>query len=330
MSPEDLGRILEGLPSTPENPHVLVGFESADDAGVYQIAEDRALVLTVDVITPLVDDPRDFGRIAAANAVSDIYAMGASPLAALNVSGFAPALPAEIYQQILAGAWEVARAARLAIVGGHTIKDQEIKYGMAVVGEVHPDRIVSNTGAEPGDVLVLSKALGTSALATAFKKDAFGEDDPRYQGMIASMTLLNREAARLAVKAGVHAMTDVTGFGLSGHALEMAEGGGVTFEIELSALPVLEGALEMLQAGFTCGGGRANHKRAEEKMDVEGELEVFENDLLHDPQTSGGLLMSLPADAGPAVTAQLRSSGHSAAVIGRVVPAGKVPLRIMA
>ena len=199
MSPEDLGKILEGLPTTQDDPRVLVGFESADDAGVYRLDDDRALVLTVDVITPLVDDPRDFGRIAAANAISDVYAMGGRPLAALNVSGFAPSLPAQVYRDILAGAWEVSRTAGLAVVGGHTIKDEEIKFGMAVVGEVHPDRILGNTGAREGDVLVLTKELGTSALATAFKNDAFGEDDPRYKGMIASMTRLNREAAALAL-----------------------------------------------------------------------------------------------------------------------------------
>jgi selenide,water dikinase len=318
MSPEDLGAILEGLPRTTDDPDVLVGYESADDAGVYRLDDERAIVFTVDVITPLVDDPRDFGRIAAANSISDVYAMGGRPLIALNVSGFAPKLPPRIYRELLSGAHEIAREAGVAVLGGHTIKDPEIKYGMAVVGEIHPQRILTNRGARPGDALILTKALGTSALATAFKNRAFDDEDPRYRSMVASMTRLNREASELALRHGSHAMTDVTGFGLSGHGLEMAEGSRVTLTLELEQIPVLEGALEMLQAGYTCGGSQANRRRAQGKVKYSAGLDEFEEYLLHDPQTSGGLLVSLPEAGADAMLRTLLDQGHEAARIGRV------------
>jgi selenide,water dikinase len=281
------------------------------------------------VITPLVDDPRDFGRIAAANSISDVYAMGGRPLIALNVSGFAPQLPAQIYRELLQGAAEVAREAGVAIVGGHTIKDPEIKYGMAVVGEVHPQRILSNRGAVAGDLLVLTKGLGTSALATAFKKGAFNSEDPRYHSMLDSMTRLNREASELALRHGAHAMTDVTGFGLSGHALELAEASDVSLTIELSSLPVLEGALEMLQAGHTCGGSEANRRRAQKSMGLVEGIEEFEQYLLHDPQTSGGLLISIPEAGARRLQSELSRNGHPAEIIGQVASRGELALKIL-
>lgn len=329
MSPEDLGAILEGMVAAEDDPMVLVDLKSADDAGVYRLDDERALVFTVDLITPLVDDPRDFGRIAAANSISDIYAMGARPLMALNVSGFEPKLPAQIYREILQGAREVAREAGAVILGGHTIKDKEIKYGLAVVGEVHPQKILRNRGAKQGDVLLLSKALGTSALATAFKNDAFDENDARYRAMVSSMTRLNREASELAQKAEVHALTDVTGFGLSGHMLEMLAESELCFEISLSALPVLEGALEMLAAGYTCGGGEANRKRAQGKMELSEKLELHQEYLLHDPQTSGGLLMALPKETALTLLSRLQASGHRAAIVGEVTGPSEHPLRIV-
>lgn len=306
-----------------------MGYESSDDAGVYQLDDDRAIVFTVDVITPLVDDPRDFGRIAAANSISDVYAMGGRPLIALNVSGFAPKLPPQIYRELLGGAHDVAREAGVAVVGGHTIKDNEIKYGMAVVGEIHPQRILTNRGARPGDMLVLTKALGTSALATAFKNGAFNASDARYTAMVSSMTRLNREASELALLHGAHAMTDVTGFGLSGHGLELAEGSGVSLVLELAELPVLEGALEMLQAGYTCGGSQANRRRAEGKIHFSEGMDEFEEYLLHDPQTSGGLLISLPESGTRELVGLLRDSGHEVACIGRVEAKGEHFIDIM-
>jgi selenide,water dikinase len=329
MSPEDLGRILAGLPRAAADPRVLVDATSADDAGVYQLDEERALAFTVDIITPLVDDPRDFGRIAAANSISDIYAMGGRPLMAVNVCGFEPSLPATVYQEILSGAAEIAARAGIVIVGGHTIKDKEIKYGLAVVGEVHPDRILRNTPARAGDVLLLSKALGTSALSTALKNGAFDETDSRYRSLVDSMTRLNREASEVALAHGAHALTDITGFGLSGHLLEMIGSSGLRFEIDLHTLPVLDGALDMLRAGQTCGGGHANRKRASDATELFSGIESFQEDLLHDPQTSGGLLLALPASAGPAALAELRASGHAAQIIGRVAEGEGPALRIL-
>jgi len=286
-------------------------------------------VFTVDLITPIVDDPRDFGRIAAANSISDIYAMGAKPLMALNVSGFEPKLPAQIYREILRGAREVAQEAGVVILGGHTIKDKEIKYGLAVVGEVHPAKFLRNTGAKGGDALLLTKALGTSALATAFKNGAFDESDPRYHAMVSSMTRLNREASELAQEYQVHALTDVTGFGLSGHMLEMLTANELSFEIRLSSLPVLEGALEMLAAGHTCGGGEANRKRARKKIELPEKIELPQEYLLHDPQTSGGLLMALPKDEASKLLSRLRASGHAAAIVGEVAGPAEHPLRVL-
>ncbi len=328
MSPEDLGKILEGMVEPNRNPQALVGFESADDAGVYRLDDERALVFTVDVITPIVDDPRDFGRIAAANSISDVYAMGGKPLMALNVSGFAPELPAQIYREILTGAQEIAREAGVVILGGHTIKDKEIKYGLAVVGEVHPKRILRNTGAREGDALVLTKALGTSALATAFKSGVFDESDARYRAMVDSMTRLNREAGEMAASHRVHALTDITGFGLSGHLLEMLEGSGLTFTIRLGSLPLLEGALEMLAAGHTCGGGQANRKRAQGKIELPASIELHQEYLLHDPQTSGGLLMATTPAEAEKIVSNLKVHGHAAAIIGEVTAASEFPLRV--
>ena len=328
MSPEDLGQILEGMVGADRDPRALVGFESADDAGVYRLDDERALVFTVDMITPIVDDPRDFGRIAAANSISDVYAMGGQPLMALNVSGFAPGLPPQLYREILQGAQEIAKEAGVLILGGHTIKDKEIKYGLAVVGEVHPDKILRNRGAQEGDVLVLTKALGTSALATAFKSGAFDESDARYKAMVNSMTRLNREAGELAIRHGAHALTDITGFGLSGHLLEMVEGSGLAFTIRFDSLPLLPGALEMLAAGHTCGGGEANRKRARGKIDLPQEFEIQEEYLLHDPQTSGGLLMATTPSEAEEIVSNLNVRGYAAAIIGEVTAESAFPLRV--
>jgi selenide,water dikinase len=321
--------ILEGLSPDVDDPDILVGFEGADDAGVYRIDEDRALVLTVDVITPIVDDPRTFGRIAAANALSDVYAMGGTPLAALNVSCFVPGLPPEVYRELLSGANDIAREAGCPILGGHTIKDQEIKFGLAVVGEVHPERIMTNAAAREGDRLILTKPLGTSAAATAFKQEALNESDPVYAAVVASMTQLNGGASGILVEHGARALTDVTGFGLSGHALEMATASGVTLEIEAEALPGFEGALDLLAQGYTCGGGKANEARAAENLEVAPELLPEENHLLHDPQTSGPLLASVPKDRADSALATLRAAGYPhASLIGRATARGTHHLRV--
>jgi selenide,water dikinase len=326
-----LARILDGLPTAQDDPNVLVGLERPDDAGVVRIAGDRAIVLTVDIITPLVDDPRAFGSIAAANSISDLYAMGARPIAALNIACFVPSLPAEVYRAILSGAAETARAAGCPIVGGHTIKDTEIKFGLAAVGEVHPQRILTKGGALPGDALVLTKPLGTSALATALKRGVLSEGESAYERLIASMTTLNADAADVALRYGAHALTDITGFGLSGHSLEMAQASGVTLEIQLGELPVLPRALELLAAGHTCGGTAANRARAQASLEICGAPGEALLALLHDPQTSGPLLMALPPAAADAAVAELRRRGHAdTRRIGRALPQATAALRVVA
>jgi selenide,water dikinase len=326
-----LARILDGLPRLGEDPRVLVGLDRPDDAGVVRLSDDRALVLTVDVITPLVDDPATFGRIAAANAISDVYAMGGRPLAALSVACFAPKLPAQVYRDILTGAGDTARAAGAPIVGGHTIKDTEIKFGLAVIGEIHPDRILTKGGARVGDALVLTKPLGTSALATALKRDALDESDPAYAALVASLTRLNDDGCAVALQFGAHALTDITGFGLSGHGLELALASDVTLEFEASQLPLLPRALEMLAAGHTCGGTEANRARAAGSLDADPAMTPALLHLLHDPQTSGPLLIALPAAQADGAVADLRRRGLAhAARVGRVLPGAPKRLRVVA
>ena len=315
------------MPASGADPNVLVGFDRSDDAGVYRIAPDRAIVLTVDIITPIVDDPETFGRIAATNSISDIYAMGARPLAALNIACFYPKLPAEVYTAILRGAAAVAMESGCPIVGGHTIKDDEIKFGMAVVGEVHPDRIVTNHGARAGDTLILTGPIGTAALATALKRGGLSDESPAVRAMVAAMLQSNGPASQIAIGHGVHAMTDVTGFGLSGHGLEMAQGSGMTLELDFSAIPVLEGALGQLDLGFRCGGAVTNAQRAEPHLEFRNSLKENEKELLHDPQTAGPLLIALPPDQAPGALKALRASGYGqCCVVGRVVAAAGTPL----
>ncbi len=233
--------ILDHL-TPPADPNLLVGFNGADDAAVYRLDGERALVLTVDYFTPIVDDPFDFGRVAAANAFSDVYAMGATPLVALNIAAFPEGeLGPEVLARILEGGSAVAREAGVVVAGGHTVTDREVKYGMSVVGTIHPDRIVRNGGARPGDALVLTKPLGTGVLATKLKAGKL--EDEYYAAFVASMTRLNKTASEIMREHEVHACTDITGFGLLGHALEMAEASGVTLDIAAADLPVLPGAL---------------------------------------------------------------------------------------
>jgi selenide,water dikinase len=243
----------------PVDPRVLVGHAGADDAGVYRLSDETALVLTTDFFTPIVDDPFDFGRVAAANSLSDVYAMGGQPLVALNIAGFPEGKVApEVLGEILRGGAEMAREAGVAIVGGHTVNDAELKYGLAVVGTVHPDRVVTNAGARPGDALVLTKPLGTGALATALKREQLSSDG--LARLTSVMTHLNREAAERMLARGVHAATDITGYGLLGHAHEMAEASGVTLQIDAARVPAIEGALEAVAAGHVPGGAHTNRE----------------------------------------------------------------------
>jgi selenide,water dikinase len=330
LSPGVLEQILEGLPRATDDPRVLVAFDEADDAAVYQIDADRALLMTVDVITPIVDDAWSYGAIAATNAISDIFAMGGMPLMALNVACFHPDLPVQIYRDILGGAAEAASKLGCPILGGHTIKDHEIKFGLAVVGEVRPDEILRNSGAQPGDRLLLTKALGTATLATALKRGTLSEDDAAYRELVDNMLLAPAVAAKIAREFGAHAMTDVTGFGLSGHGLEMATASNMTLRIDSSSLPRLPRVDEFLRNGIKCAGADANSERAENAIRWESGVDEASRGLLHDPQTSGPLLIALPAEKADQAAQSLRDAGYvHTRIIGEVLPPTGNPLEVL-
>jgi selenide,water dikinase len=295
---------------------------------VYAFDERRALVQTVDFFTPIVDDPYVYGQIAAANALSDVYAMGGRPLTALAIAGFPKDADRTLLPRIFAGGLDKLREAGVALLGGHTVQDQEIKFGYAVTGEVDPRRMLTNAGAKAGDVLILTKPLGTGVIATALKFDRAPER--AVAAATASMTTLNKAAAQVMESWGdgvAHACTDVTGFGLVGHASEMALASNCTLEIEALSVPFLDGATA-LASNNVPGGGRTNRQYYESRMALERELPSAVADLLFDPQTSGGLLISVQPEGASSAHAQLRAAGCPAALIGRVVPAGAHPIRI--
>lgn len=294
---EQLGQLLDGLP-TIGHPDLLVSSDTADDAAVYRLGDELAVVLTADFFTPIVDDPYDFGRVAAANALSDVYAMGARPLMALNLVAFSlEDLGREILVEILRGGADVAREAGAEVAGGHSIDDREPKYGMAVTGVVHPAELVTNRDARPGDVLFLTKPLGIGLISTAAKRDLAGPD--LVARGIAVMTELNAAAARAAVSAGAHAMTDVTGFGLLGHLHELCAASGLGADVEAEAVPAIDGVLE-LASNERCvaGGTRRNAAHAEQFTRWEHSVPDERRVLITDAMTSGGLLVAVsPAAA---------------------------------
>lgn len=306
---------------------VLVGLDHPDDAAVVRLSDDNAIVVTLDFFTPVVDDPRDFGRIAATNALSDVYAMGATPLVALNIAAFpSKTLPMSLLGEILRGGAEVARDAGIVIAGGHTIDDPEPKYGLSVVGTVHPDRVWTKGGARAGDALVLTKALGTGVLSTAIKRDLLTEKDPEGRAMVASMCTLNRRGAEVAksTKVTVHAATDVTGYGLAGHLLEMLrQSPNVRAEIDASAIVALPGALELARKGVLPGGTKSNREHVGAALTVSDDVDPALAWLCVDAQTSGGLLFSVPeGEADAFVSALQRDAALDAArVVGRVLSA---------
>jgi selenide, water dikinase len=312
----DLERVLASLDGTVD-PAVLVGPATADDAGVYRVRDDLALVQTVDFFTPIVDDPYDFGRIAATNALSDVYAMGGEPLTALNLVAFSlEELGDEVLREILRGGADVVRDAGAVIVGGHSIDDREPKYGLAVTGSVHPGEVLSNAGGLAGDVLVLTKPLGAGAISTAAKRGTTGTE--AVAAAVAVMTELNRDAAGAARAAGAHAMTDVTGFGLLGHLHELTRASGVAAEVDAGAVPAIAGALELLgDEGAVSGGARRNAEHAATFASIDPAVPAPARRLLTDPMTSGGLLVALPAE---------RAADVPGPVIGRLAdgPAGTI------
>lgn len=308
------------------HPDLLVGFETGDDAAVWRSAPGRALVSTVDFITPVVDDARTWGRVAAANSVSDVYAMGGKPLFALNVVCWNLAeLPMSMLAEVLEGAAEVAAECGYLTVGGHTVDDPEPKFGLAVTGEVDPARLLRNSGLRPGDELVLTKAVGTGIISTAAKAGVAPE--PAVTAMVASMSRVNAEASDAALAAGTTGATDVTGFGLLGHLAQMAAASGVDADVEAASVPLLAGAADLARAGHVPGGSRRNLDWVRDHLDPGGVDELTQV-LLADAQTSGGLVFGAePARARRAV-ARLVASGHQCANIGRVVAGtGQIRLR---
>ena len=321
-----------------QDPNVLVGFDFADDAGVYQIAPDTALVQTVDFFTPIVDDPYTFGQIAATNALSDVYAMGGRPLSSLALVCFPEKGNLDVLERILAGGLSKMVEAACTVVGGHSIRDDEMKFGYSVTGTIHPQRVLANRGAQPGDALLFTKALGTGVISTAIKR---GKAEPAWiDAAVRSMTTLNKAAAEVItgslsgagaparVPFAVHALTDVTGFGLIGHAREMARASGVSLRIKASAVPLLPGALECVRAGYIPGGLKANRDFAECMVGYADGIPEDIKTMLFDPQTAGGLLISVASEEADDLVRALVSAGNAAVRIGEIVPTGKPLIQV--
>jgi selenide,water dikinase len=301
------------------DPNVLVGFDHADDAGVYQIAPDQALVQTVDFFTPIVDDPYTFGQIAATNALSDVYAMGGRPLTSLALVCFPEKADLEILERILAGGLSKMIEAGCTVIGGHSIRDEETKFGYAVTGLVHPMKVLANSGARPGDALILTKPLGTGVISTAIKNS---KAEPAWiDAAVQSMTTLNKHAAEVIQqgKLRIHAMTDVTGFGLIGHAREMAMASDVSLRLHANRIPLIVGALECVRAGHIPGGLKNNRDFAECAVDYDRGVPEDLKALLFDPQTAGGLLISAPPEDAAQFTRSLNAAGVSAVEVGEVL-----------
>jgi selenide, water dikinase len=310
------------------DPNVLVGFDHADDAGVYRLGPGTALVQTVDFFTPIVDDPYTFGQIAATNALSDVYAMGGRPLTSLAMVCFPEKGDLEILERILAGGLSKMVEAGCTVIGGHSIRDDETKFGYSVTGLIDPAKVLTNSGAKPGDRLLLTKALGTGVISTAIKK---GVAEPSWiDAAVASMTTLNKKAAEAVTSfAGVHAMTDITGFGLIGHAREMALGSSVSLRLHADRVPLLEGALDCVRAGHIPGGLKANREFAECVVGYEGEISEEIKAILFDPQTAGGLLVSVAADNAAELLQSLNAAGTGAVEVGEVRASGKPLITII-
>jgi selenide,water dikinase len=317
---------LRHLPK-PDDPNLLVGTETHDDAGVYRLRDDLALVQTIDFFPPVVNDPYIYGQIAAANALSDVYAMGGVPVTALNLVGYPDDKDPELQWlgKILEGGAERCRVAGAAIVGGHTVRDAEIKFGLAVTGTIDPRRILTNAAARPGDKLVLTKPLGTGFVTSAHRAEACPPD--LFQAACASMVQLNDIGRDAMLEAGAHAATDITGFGLAGHAFEMAEGSGLTLVFELARLPLLPGAETLARRPFVTRASATNASYVAAGLRKEGKLDASRLEFFYDAQTSGGLLISVPADMADELVASARAKGASATcIVGEVLERGEAAL----
>jgi selenide,water dikinase len=313
LPPQAIAQVLRHLPKN-HDPNLLVGTDTCDDAGVYRLTDELAIVQTIDFFPPVVDDPFIYGQIAAANALSDVYAMGGAPRTALNLVGY-PDDKEDLgwLGEILRGGAERCQAAGTVIVGGHTVRDAEIKFGLAVTGIIHPQKIVTNANAKPGDKLVLTKALGTGFITTAHRNRACPEEV--FQSACASMIQLNDLGRDAMLEAGTHAATDITGFGLAGHAFEMAEGSKVTLAIRLSALPLLPGAQPLARRPYLTRASATNSSFVAAGLRIEGKPESNRLEFFYDPQTSGGLLISVPADKAESLVTDLKNRGAQAACI---------------
>lgn len=319
IAPGVLSEILSKSTGFPVPKELMVGIETADDAAVYKLNDEQALIATTDFFMPIVDDPFDFGRIAATNAISDVYAMGGTPIMALALVGMpVNKLPLETIGQIIRGGESVCAEAGIPIAGGHTIDSVEPIYGLVVMGLVHPSRVKRNADARAGDVLVLGKPLGVGVLSAALKKDALGQEG--YAAMIANTTKLNKPGRLLAEMPGVHAMTDVTGFGLLGHLLELARGAGLAARLEMNQVPLLPGVLQLAQDGFFTGASGRNWDAYGKDVELGAALTPAQRALLTDPQTSGGLLVSCdPASVDEVLALFAREGFGDAAVIGAML-----------
>ena len=309
-----LAQLLEGL-KVHRDPRLLVGFDKSDDASVYQISEDLALVQTVDFFPPIADDPYLFGQIAATNALSDVYAMGGEPKLALNLLCIPESMPKEAVHQLLRGGYDKVYEAGAIITGGHSILDPEPKYGLAVTGFVHPEKMLTNSGAKPGDVLLLTKPIGIGVLTTGAKAELTTPEAMELAYRL--MTTLNKSARDAMIRYRVHACTDVTGFGLLGHAFEMAQGSDVRLHLEVDGVDLIPAALELARMGILPAGMYRNRHFAEAGVDA-GDVELARQDLLYDPQTAGGLLISVAAEDAPALLRDLQGAVPSAQRIGTV------------
>jgi selenide, water dikinase len=319
---------LQGLPAS-SDPNLLVGFDTCDDAAVYRVSDEIAVISTVDFITPPVDDPVWFGRIAAANSLSDIYAMGGHPITALNLIMFPSSkLSMEILKGILQGGSEKVAEAGASLAGGHSVEDDEPKYGLAVTGIVSPKGVLTNAGAKSGDLLILTKPLGTGVLFNACRSGKLPLRD--LEPILPQVAALNRTAMEIALKFEIHSCTDITGFGILGHALEMATASFVRIEIEFSALPCYPNSIDMYRKGETTGSNKANRKLVEDSLHIDARLSEEQHQWLFDPQTSGGLLLSVPASVAEIIVNQLRGAGiSSASVIGKVESSHHPEIRLV-
>jgi selenide,water dikinase len=322
-----MAQVLRQL-APPRHPDLLVGTDTLDDAGVFRLRDDLALVLTTDFFPPLVDDPHAFGRIAAANALSDVYAMGGQPVAALNLVGFPDkVLPGEILVEILRGGGAAVAEAGAVIAGGHSVRDAEVKYGLAVTGTVHPDHVWTNAGAQPGDVLVLTKPIGSGTMTSAAKSGKLPETD--LGETIQVMASLNRPGRDAGRDVGVHACTDITGFGLVGHAAEMAAGSSVTITIRAADVPLIDGALRFAEQGILTRAHKTTQSYLGDQLAIDADIPVARAGLLMDAQTSGGLLLSVAPDRVDALCAALKQAGAMCnAVVGTVSANDGVQIRL--